>query len=83
MSVFDNSNLEPLCNEAQDALVRDAVLEETDHPRVGHGIEKALDVRIEHPVHLLPEDPDVKGVQRIVLATLRSESIGEPRKSSS
>jgi hypothetical protein len=42
----DPSNLEPFCNEAQDALVRDAVLEETDDPRVGHGIEKAPDIRV-------------------------------------
>jgi hypothetical protein len=33
------ADLEPLRNQAQDALVRDTVLEETDDPRVGHGIE--------------------------------------------
>src|SRR5580704_11894221 len=31
-SIFDNADLEPFCNEAQDALVRDTVLEETDNP---------------------------------------------------
>jgi hypothetical protein len=31
-SIFDNADLEPFCNKAQDALVRDAVLEETDNP---------------------------------------------------
>ena len=44
---------------------------------VGHGIEEALDIRIEHPVHLSPQDADVESVQRIVLATPRPEPIGE------
>jgi len=47
-----DADFEPLRNKAQDALVRNTVLEETDDPRVGHGIVKAPDIRIEHPVHL-------------------------------
>src|ERR1700686_2523465 len=31
-SIFDSADLEPFYNEAQDALVRDTVLEETDNP---------------------------------------------------
>src|SRR6266853_1095816 len=42
---------------------------------MGHGIEKALDIRISHPVHLLPVNPGVESVQRIVLTAPRSESI--------
>src|SRR6266403_5454940 len=42
---------------------------------MGHGIEKALDIRIQHPVHLLPVYPGVESVQRIVLTAPRSESI--------
>jgi hypothetical protein len=79
-SIFDSADLEPFCNEAQDALVRDPVLEETDNPRVGHGIEKGPDVRIEHPVHLLPEDTNVESVQRVVLAASRPESVRKPEK---
>src|ERR1700682_1372586 len=44
---------------------------------MGHGIEKAPDIRIQHPVHLLPVNPGVEGVQRIMLAASRSESIRE------
>ena len=39
---------------------------------MGHGIEKALDVRVKHPVHLLPINPGVESIQRIVLAAPRS-----------
>ena len=47
---------------------------------MGHGIEKALDVRVKHPVHLLPINPGVESIQRIVLAAPRSESIREAEK---
>ena len=41
------------------------------------GIKVPADVGIKHPVHLLAEDADRKRVQRIVLASLRSEPIRE------
>src|SRR5215467_14987607 len=47
---------------------------------MGHGIEKALDIRVKHPVHLLPVNPGMEGVQRIVLAAPRSESIREAKE---
>src|SRR6266699_1477163 len=47
---------------------------------MGHGIEKALDVRVKHPDHLLAIDPGVESIQRIVLAATRSESIREAEK---
>src|SRR6202011_6316673 len=79
-SIFDGADLEPFCNEAQDALVRDTVLEESDNPWVGHGIEEAPDIRVKHPVHLLSENADMESVQRIVLAASRPESVGEPEE---
>src|ERR1700746_51761 len=47
---------------------------------MGHGIEKAPDIRVKHPVHLPPENADMEGVQRIVLAASRPESVGEPEE---
>src|SRR6202023_1936212 len=47
---------------------------------MGHGIEEAPDIRVKHPVHLLPENADMESVQRIVLATSRPESIGKPKE---
>src|SRR5580658_7660011 len=47
---------------------------------MGHGIEKAPDVRLKHPAHLLPENTGVESVQRIVLAAPRPKSVGEPEK---
>ena len=44
---------------------------------MAHGIENALDVRVKHPVHLLPVYPGVERIERIMLAAPRSESIRE------
>src|ERR1700686_4250829 len=42
--------------------------------------KKAPDIRVQHPVHLLPINPGVESVQRIVLAAPWSESIREAKK---
>ena len=41
------------------------------------GVKEATNVRIEHPVHLPPQDPHIECIQRIVWVTPRSGSIGE------
>ena len=38
-SIFDYADLQPFRDEAQNALVRDAVLEEPDNPIMAHGIK--------------------------------------------
>ena len=39
--------------------------------------EEIADVGVEHPVHLLPLDPDRESIQRIMRAAPRSEPVGE------
>ncbi len=79
-SIFDNADFQPLRNQAKNALVRDTVFEEADDPRMGHGIEEAPNIRVEHPVHLSPVDAGVESIQRIMLATPPPEPIGEPNE---
>ena len=43
-------------------------------------VEKLTNVHVEHPVHLLRDDPDVKRVQRVMLASPRAESVREAEK---
>src|ERR1700676_2468201 len=45
-----------------------------------HGVEEAPDIRVKHPVHLPRENAGVEGVQRIMLAAPRPESVGEPEE---
>ena len=43
-------------------------------------IEKAPDVGVKNPVHFPSHDSHPERIQRIVLASPRSEPIGEPQK---
>ena len=43
-------------------------------------IEKAPNVTVQNPVHLLPRDRDVQRIQRLMLTTPWSETIREPPK---
>src|SRR5215472_6399941 len=51
------------------------MLQEADQPLLADLIEKAPDVNLEYPVHLCAADPDDQRVQRIMLASSRSEAI--------
>src|SRR5689334_21583048 len=53
------------------------MLDKPSQPRMINMAEKVADVRIEHPVHPLPLDPDREGVQRIMRAAPRPEPIRE------
>ena len=81
VAVQRDADLQSLRNQAEDALVRDTVLEEAQNPAMAHGIEEALDVRGEHPVHLPPVHPGVKRIQRVMLPTPRPKPIGEAHES--
>src|SRR5262249_55152812 len=73
--VLQHTGLKPLLDLPHDALVRDPVLDELPHPFVVDGIEKAANVRIEHPAHLSPADRDHHGIEGLVLPSTRPESI--------
>src|ERR1043166_9182857 len=47
---------------------------------VWNTIQKAPDIAVQNPVHLLPRDRDVQCVQRLMLAAPRSEPIRETPK---
>jgi hypothetical protein len=46
-------------------------------PAVVDGLEKPTDVGIEHPVHLLRQEPGIERIQRLVRVASRPESVGE------
>ena len=51
-----------------------------EQPFVVKMIEKSPNVRVQHPVHLLPRDPDRQRIQRLMLAAPRPETIRESQK---
>ena len=78
--VLDDSRGQPLIHQPQDPLVRDPVPEELPQPVPIKLAEKVADIRVEHPVHLLPADPHRQRIQRVVRASARPEPVGEAQE---
>jgi site-specific DNA recombinase len=76
-SVFQNTRLEPLAHEADDAFVTDPVLQETDQPFLAERIEEAPDIGVQNPVHRGIAYPCCQSIQRIVLTALRPKAVRE------
>ena len=53
------------------------MLDELSRPLVAHVIEEAADVRIEHPVHLLPLQSYHERIERLMRTAARTEPVGE------
>src|SRR5882757_8726699 len=70
-------SLEPFLDQAQDALVGNAMLNELDHPCFVEVIEEALDVGIKYVVHLSFHERVRQRIQRLMLAAPRTKTIRE------
>src|ERR1700688_4095037 len=80
LPILQHARVQPLLDEPHDASVRDAVFDELHQPLVQNRIEEAADVQIEHPVHMLRQQPRIERIQRIMLAASRTESIRKTEK---
>jgi hypothetical protein len=56
------------------------VVQEADEPSLVDRIKESRDIGVQYVVHLRAVDPDIQGVQRIVLTALGSESVREPEE---
>src|SRR5437588_10727541 len=77
---LQHASIEPFLDQSHDAPVCYPMLHELDQPFVGKPIEKAFDVKIEHPVHLSRQQSRVERIQRLMLASLRSEPVRKAEK---
>jgi recombinase-like zinc beta ribbon protein/recombinase len=66
---------QPLADQPQDPPVRDPMLEKLLQPTVIKTGEEVADIRVEHPVHLLPRDPDRERIQRLMRVASRPEPV--------
>jgi len=80
LAFLHNSRLQPFLDQAEHAAVGNAMLNELYEPIVRQIVEKAQNVTIQHPVHLLPRDPDVQRIQRLMLAAPWPETVRETPK---
>src|SRR5439155_18070975 len=68
---------QPFTDELQDPPVRDPVLKKLHQPAMIQAGEELADIRVEHPVHVLPFDPDRERIQRVMRAAPWPETVGE------
>jgi site-specific DNA recombinase len=60
--ILEHAGPQPFLDQAEDPSVPDAMLEKLDHPFLRERTKAVPDVRIQHPIHLLPHDPDRESV---------------------
>src|SRR5205085_4178978 len=73
--ILQHAGVQPFLDQPHDAPIANPMLDELDQPFVGKPIEKAFNVKIEHPVHLSRQQSRVERVQRLMLASPRSEPV--------
>ena len=79
-ALFQHARPEPFLDQAHDAPVGYAVLDELHQPFLIESVIKLPDVGIEHPVHWSRSDSDCQCIQRLVWAAPWSETIREPQE---
>src|SRR6266571_2591695 len=80
LPVLQHAGVQPFLDEPHHAPVRYPVLEELHQPFVVDGVEEATNVQVEHPVHLLRQQPRVERVQCVVLAAAWPKPVREAEK---
>src|SRR6266478_10016933 len=74
------SSPQPLSNQAEYSSVSDPVLDEFAQPFVGDCSKEVTNVGIKHPVHFLPYESYPERIQRLMLASPRTEPVREPQE---
>ena len=77
LAIFRYTRLQPFPDKAKYAAISHPVLDEPERPLVAHVVEEAPDVRIEHPVHLLPLQSYTERIERPMGTAPRTEPVGE------
>src|SRR6185312_7849607 len=77
LTVFRYSGFQPFLDQAEHAAISHAMLDELHRPFVAHIVKEPTNVRIEHPVHSLPENTHIQRVERLMRAATGTEPIRE------
>jgi len=80
LTFLHHPGVQPFLNQPEDAAVRDAMLQELDHPAFVDSIEKGPDISVHNVVHFLPQERIRQRIQRLMLATPRAKPIREAQK---
>ena len=80
VSIFEHACRQPFGDQSDNSPVANPMLDEADQPILVNLVEKGLNVTIEYPVDPPPPDPERERIQRLMLVTLRSETVAEAQE---
>ena len=80
LPVFLDASCQPFTDQPDHPPVADTVFDEADQPLVADRVKEPRDIGVQYPVHLAAVDANRQGVQRIVRAAPRPESMAEPKE---
>ena len=77
LAILRHTRLEPFLDQTNNSSVGHPVLDEPDRPFVAQIVEKAQNVGVEQPVHLLPFQSHGKRIKRLMRAAPRTKPVRE------
>src|SRR6516162_7318554 len=80
VSIFEHACRQPFGNQPDNSPVANPMFDETDQPIPVNLVEKGLNVAVEYPVDPPLPDPERERIQRLMLVTLRSETVAEAQE---
>jgi site-specific DNA recombinase len=76
-SVFKNSRPQPFLDQAEDALVADAMFKEADEPFLAHAVEELRNIGIDNEVHFRAVDGRRQSVECVMRSPSWPEAVAE------
>src|SRR5450759_2247112 len=80
LALLRNTRPQPFANQANDSGIAHAVLDEFHGPFLAHLVKEPSDVRIEHPIHSPPVEPNTERIQRLVRVSTGPEPVRKATK---
>ncbi len=80
VSIFEHACRQPFGNRPDNSPVTNPMFDEADQPILVNLVEKGLNVAIEYPVDPPLRDPERERIQRLMLVTLRSETVADAQE---
>jgi hypothetical protein len=80
LPILQHTRSQPLLDKSHDAPICHTMLDKPHQPLMLQGIEKLLDISIEHPAYFLRTDPNRKGIQSLMRTTPKPKPIRESEK---
>jgi site-specific DNA recombinase len=80
VSIIEHACRQPFGDQPDNSPIANPMFDEADQPILVNLVEKGLNVAVEYPVDPPLPDPERERIQRLMLVTLRSETVAEAQE---